>query len=122
MHAVVPPHVMYSPIWWKLSMFVDTQLYVLSAHGLAVRHPVACTELSVLKACRVPVGVHVDDVHVPPEQVGVPPLHALPHAPQFELFERTSTHAPLQYSWPSAQQFPPLHHSCAVHAVVQAPQ
>jgi hypothetical protein len=103
-------------------MFVDTQAYVLVAHGLAVRQPVKLDAVRVLNACRVPLGVHAADVHVPFEQVGVPPLHALPHAPQFESFESTSTHAPLQYSWPSAQQLPLLHHSCAVHPVVQAPQ
>ena len=50
------------------------------------------------------------------------PPHALPHAPQFALLLSTSTHAPLQYSWPSGQQLPRLHHSDAPHEVVHVPQ
>src|SRR5678815_1050464 len=120
-HAVVPLHTMYSPTWWKLWMLADDQTYVDCAHGLVVRQPVADLVESELNACRVPEGTHVAE-QTPPEQFGVPPLQTLPHAPQFWLFASTSTHAPLQYSWPSGQQLPRLHHSDAWQAVVHVPQ
>ena len=44
-------------------------------------------------------------VHTPAEQFGVPPLQTFPHAPQLFLSLRTSMQEPLQYTWPSAQQF-----------------
>ena len=121
MHAVVPLHTMFSPTFWKLWMFADDHTYVDCAHGLVVKQPVPVFDCSVLYGWRVPEGVHVAE-HVPFTQFGVPPLQAFPHAPQFELFESTSTHDPLQYSCPSGQQLPRLHHSDDWHAVVQVPQ
>ena len=121
MHAVVPLQTMYSPTLKKLWMLADDHKYVDCAHGLVVRQPDALFVESVLKPWRVPDGTHVAE-QTPPEQFGVLPPHAFPHAPQFALFESTSTHDPLQYSWPSGQQLPRLHHSEGPHAVVQVPQ
>jgi hypothetical protein len=51
----------------------------------------------------------------------VAPLHAVVQLPQLAAFERTSTHAVPQYSWPGGQQLPLLHHSVGAQAFVQLP-
>ena len=56
----------------------------------------------------------------------MPPLHTVPHVPQFCAFERVSTHAPLQLIsgdvHPLVEQCPAMHTEPLAHAMPHAPQ
>ncbi len=61
------------------------------------------------------------DTHVELTHAGVPPLHAVPHAPQLFLSDVRSTHAPLQGVYPALHvkpQVPPLHDGVALATLV----
>jgi hypothetical protein len=104
-----------------LRPFEDANEYVSVAHGLIVQQPVVVFDVIVLKGCRAPLGVH-PAMQTPLPQFGVCAGQTLPHVPQLFLSPRTSMHDVPQYSVPSAQQFPSLHHSAPLHAFVHEPQ
>jgi len=95
-HAVVPLHVIASPVASKELPLDVCQTYVPCAQALPSQQPVVVFALSVLNGCLLPLGAHAF-TQTPCEQYGVDPEHVTPQPPQFELSESTSMHAPLQY-------------------------
>jgi hypothetical protein len=115
--AVAPVHV--RPVGYSEPLNV-IDVYVPVSDAVNVFHAVHCVVAIwlVVNCCEKLVFA----THLPPLHVGVCTGQTFPHIPQLLSSLDTSVHDPPQYSVPSEQQLPALHHCEDVHAVAQLPQ